>query len=251
MGFAFSLLVPDGLGFAVLLALAGAAVVLGRRAKSGIGADLGIVSLVGAAATWFAVTRIVGPVQAFDLTWDKGVPVLALVAVGLSILGHLQVLSEQATPTADPEPPFSRLAERAGAAAMVVVVVAATAAGAAFLIRIATFQISILSSPVLRAAWPYVGPKLQAKTSVLVMPLDPDAYGLAAGILDQLVASDVRVSTPAVWGPEFGIGRVTAGNEQTEVLVDFGPYKGKPPLQTVPGAPNIHYLVFQRQHPGP
>jgi hypothetical protein len=244
---AFSVLVPEPVVLVLLLVVIAAAVVCGRRVSGGLGADLGIVTLVAAAATLVAVTRIIGLIQGFDLTWDKAVPVLATIAIGVSLLALLQAFAEENGAVTTPVGVSrQRLAERLSSASMVAVVAIATAVGASFLIRIATFQINILSSPALSEAWPFVGPKLQGKKSVFVMPLDSDAYGLAAGIMDQLVASDVQATAPAAWGPEFGIGRVTTGNEQTEVIVVFGPYHGKLLLQLVPGPQHISYLVVGR-----
>ncbi len=246
----FSLLVPEPAVFILLLAGIGAAIAWGRRSAEGFGADLGVVTLVAAAATLLALTQIVGPIQAFDLTWDRAVGVLGTIAVGVSGLGRLETFAQakERYGSQPVVPRSTRVARGLTTAALVAVVVSATVAGASFLLRTANFQVKDLSAPSLTAAWPFVGPELQGKKSVFVMPLDSEAYGVTAGIVDQLAARGVRATVPRPWSPEFGIGRVTAHNEQVEVLVTVGPYGGGRPLHVVPGAPSVRLLVIAR-HP--
>jgi len=277
----FSLLVPQPAVFVLLLAAIATAVAFGRRSSAGFGTDLGIVAAVAGVATLLAITEIVGPIQWFDLTWDKAVAVLAGIAAGVSLLGRLQdhamaddphdaapavpaSPSSPATPTSPPGqarlwPAFTgtvigagaRLAKGAGTASVVVVFVAATTAGACFFFRISTFQVKYLSAPALGATWRDIGPQLQEKKSVFLMPLNRFAYGVTAGLTDQLVARGVQVTVPARWAPQFGIGRVTTGHEQIKVMIAVGRYSGGQRLLTVPGAPSVRLKVVDRHELGP
>ncbi|HLN06730.1 MAG TPA: hypothetical protein VK217_10665 [Acidimicrobiales bacterium] len=248
---AVSLLVPQPVMVLLLLAALGVAIAMGRRVAGGFGADLGIITLVAAVSTLFAVTRIVGQIQGFDLTWDKAVPVLGAIGVGVTLLGRLQAFSpgQEPSSTGPAAGRYARLVPHLGTAALVAVVVSATFAGASFLFRFATYRVTYLSAPSLAAAWTFVTPELQDKASVFVVPLNGLSYGVAAGIVDQLVARDVRATVPAAWSPEFGIGRVTADNEQVEVLVNGGLYTGSQLLHKVfPGPPWPTQVLVLARH---
>lgn len=246
----FSLLVPDPLAFALFIACIAAAVVFGRGVAYGFAGDLGIITLVAATTTLAAITQIVGPIQWFDLTWDKAVGVLAAVALGVTALSRVEAFAVAEEP---PEPDrivqSVRLGRLLTTAALVTVVVSASVAGASSLVREANFQVRDLDAASMQATWPFVAPALKGKTSVYLRPLDAAAYGVTAGILDQLVARDVRATVPASWSPEFGLGRVTTGKEQLEVLITVGPYSGDLQLRHVPGAPSIRLLVVARHDP--
>jgi hypothetical protein len=129
-------------------------------------------------------------------------------------------------------------------------VVTASVAGALSLVREANFQVKDLDAAAMSATWPFVAPALSGKTSVFLKPLDGAAYGVTAGILDQLVARDVRATVPAAWSPEFGLGRITTGDEQVEVEISVGPYKGDLHLRPVPGAQGVRLLVVARNAAG-
>lgn len=239
----------------VLLVGAGAAsVIWGREVAGGLGARLGLVSLVVDAATLVALVSVPGPIQRFDITWDSAVPVLAAIALGVTVLGRANLAVARRTRPAHgragPVPGAGRWIVALGLPAAVLAV--AVVSGAWFGTTMAAWQVRQLSSPAATATWRFVGPQLRTTSSVLVRPVNAGAYGIAAGLADELVARGVRVTIPAGWAPEFGAGRVSTGGEATEVLLHTGARPVAGPVanlfRPVPGKPGDKVLVV-RLHP--
>ena len=242
----FSWLVPDPVLFVVLLGAIVVAIVWGRRVGKGLGADLGVVTIVAGLATIYALTRVVGPIQIFDVTWDGAIAVLAAIAGGVSVFGRLPLVRSDTSPRPPVAAPVGAARILSGAG-VVALVAAAGAMSGTLLERVATYQVSSLSAPSMAAAWPIVEAQLRHDTSVFVLPVNRGAYGVAAGITDELVARGVRVTVPVTWSPEFGAARDATGDEQVAVLVAVGPYGGKLPLQVVTADPRVRLLVVSRR----
>ena len=251
LGTVLANLVPDPLALAGLMCAAALAVVYGRSVAGGLPARLGALSILAAAATAFAVTRIVGPVQGFDLTWDMAVPALGLLGAGTTAIARAdQALARRALRRIGPlgasgdadqtglhtsRSGGRPLRVRLPAASLVVTLVVALGTGSASIASLAAWQARSISWSSVAAEWRYVGPRLSRARSVLVLPYNGLPYGAAAGLADELTARGVTVTVPRAWAPEFGLARVSRGRAQFEVLLAQGG-RGWSGLEPVPGA---------------
>lgn len=211
----------------MLLLLGGAclvAIAIGRRTPDGLGTYLGWMALAIGIITPLAVTRVVGTIQGFDLSWDRAVPVVAALGAGVSVFVRVPDspyrLSSRHMAHA-PADTNSRLTFRWTCFSAILLFTAAVV-GARFAGRMTVWNARTISSPLDRAAWQLVRGELHGAPSVRVDALEGSPYGIAASIADDLIARGIRVTVPPGWAPEFGASKVGTGRAAAEVVISSG-----------------------------
>ena len=83
-----------------IILVATASIVLGVKQRVHLATALGSASLVGLAMSFYSNTRIVGPILGYLVLWEVAVPILALVGIGVALLGPWREPRSGANPDA-------------------------------------------------------------------------------------------------------------------------------------------------------
>jgi hypothetical protein len=238
---------PGSHDIALIASLAVSVVAVGlalsRRHRFALG--LGTVALVGQVVSIAAATRVVGPIANYLVLWEISLPVLAVVALGMAILGD----DDGAPVRSGAGSPWTGVLARNG---IVLGLVAGTVAALSLLtVRVVQIPpVSAFSAVTVGQAWELVRPQLtRTDSSTTVDIRSPASWPLAAGLADALDQHGVNPTVPPSWASVFGIDAATGRERAVVTLYERADAPLSPPVGS-------HYLglagntlVFFTQRP--
>ncbi|HEX4540218.1 MAG TPA: hypothetical protein VH112_08220 [Acidimicrobiales bacterium] len=211
---------------AVVLSLGVAAIAVGLRRRRQLGADLGVVSLIGLVVAVFSVTRIVGLVFGYLVIWEIAVPVLGLIGLGVAVLGTSHA------PAPAEAPQQAGWWRRLPAATLVALAGLVTAALSLEMVHLPSLQRA--SDPDVAAAWKEVGAHLRpGDKPVFVGDQGTPLLGVFTffGLINELDARGYEPRVNAFWPNQVGTIRLSKGGEPVGIVL----YPPSPSVESMPG----------------
>lgn len=155
-------------------------VVLGLRRGRPIAVALALASLVGLVVSVFAATRIVGPVYPYLLQWEVALPILAVLGLGVAVVGV--------------EPRLITKTALYGAATLVLV---------AFSAAMVRLPVAHASNRKVAEAWQIIEPHIAHDRNDTIQ-VESGAWPTLFGLIDELTVHGFRACTSANWHTSVG-----------------------------------------------
>lgn len=222
------------LGLVVVVTVAVALVVLGRRRHDDVVSQLGAVTLVGAGLAVVALDRVFAGVHWYLAVWATALALPLLIGCGVLIT--------------------SWASGRVATALPALLTVLALAVGTVTVVRAATVpdweamphpgspeDDQDWARPVVDAAWAAIAPEVEGADRVRIRGHDGIWWAIAAGLAVEMERDGQRVAVDDEVVPLFGEQRRSTGDEDVTVVLATDGTKNIPPgtpvLTTLDGVP--------------
>ena len=220
----------------IVVVVAAVGVTVGVIRHCHLGVFLAVGSLLGIVVSVVSATRVVGPIDNYLIYWELGIPILAILAVGISALDedvtahHLarsDITPSNGTDGSDTGPALASPVNtrHTGSPWRALLVVAFSFMVAVLMVDVTRLPpMSRASDNTVEAAWRLVAPALHGTRGVIEVGLGNGtsfwAFNTMAGLFDQLAISGYQPCVSPFWKTALGVRHLCQGNPQVTVLLD-------------------------------